>query len=854
MKGLNNKMMSSLLAAAFLAQGTALAKIPADVEGTRFEEPIQVLAALDIMIGDENGDFRPDDTIIRSEVTKMAINAMGLEDAAVASSGQSKFPDVSTNHWANGYINLATDMGIVIGDDKGNFRPNDSITYAEAMTIMVRALGYERAASEKGGFPSGYMIIGNENGISKNVEGATHSPITRGNVAFLTANALETKMMEQISFGPTPEYGIVDKTLLTSRLGVTKHQGQITAIPGSAINGESNLNDGQVKIGDKVFETDYNVTNLLGFNVTYYIENEGKSTENLILALPVANANKTLRVTADLFEKVTEKDGKKVIEYFETATSKNTKTAELSKEAKLIYNGKYTETSDELIDLTGSAGNIKLLDTDKDGVYDIIFVTEYTNMVVDTVSSTGKITDKYNAPTIQLNEDVDYRIEKGLDEIKVSDLVEYDVLSIAASLDKKLYTIVVTNESVNGKVTGSDDEGYYINNSHYKVANNYPNELTIGTEGTFYLDIEGKIAAVDTTAQLSSNYAYMMKAYSTDEDTVKFRFFTKDGKEQIVEAAERIRLNGTGGKLAADVLKAIQNGDGEVPSQLVTYSVNSEGKLSALNIAKDNTATGAVNNSQFTLNYILKDAVFNAAQNKIGNIRVDDKTIIFNIPEGSKDSSEYTIANLDMFEDEQKYNVYVYDRAEDFTAKVILVTNANLNTSANAPIAVVKSIAEATNEDDEISLLLTILSEGKELKLFADSDDVLAKGEKQLEEGDIIQYKTNSNNEIVNVRVLMDISQKTVEKTESPAENLDTIYGKITKKFSSSINVTVNDGEVINLSIPKDVTVYSVDTTVSKNKVTVAEINDLQSYDEEEGNRVFVKLYKDVVEEIVIVK
>ena len=856
MRGFTNKVITTAITAAVLSQGAAaFAKIPSDVAGTRYEEPIQVLSALNIMIGDENGAFRPDDTIIRSEVTKMAICALGLEDAAEASKGTSKFPDVSSSHWANGYINLATDMGIIIGDDKGKFRPNDTITYAEAMTIMVRALGFEPKAQEKGGFPSGYILTASENGLTDKVQGSSAKPISRGNVAYLTMNALEAKMMEQISFGPNPEYGIVDKTLLEDRLGVTKHEGQVVAIPNSGILGESKLVDGQVQIGDEIYETEYNMNNLLGFNVTYYVRDEGKGSEAIILAMPTAGKNKTLEVNADLFETVKNQNGKKVIEYFESETTSKTKTAEISEKAKLVYNGKHAEFSDDLLNISDKSGKINLLDTDKDGVYDIVYVTVYNNMVVDTVSANGKITDKYDAPTIQLNEDVEYTIERGLDRIKVSDLKEYDVLSVSQSLDKKLYTIIVTNETVEGKVTATDDDGYVIGGKTYKVAKNYKEAISIGLEGKFYLDMDGKIAAVDTTARLSSNYAYLTKAYQTEDGIVKFKLFTKEGKEITIEAADKIRHNNAGGKKATEVLKALKGDNAEVSNQLITYSVNSDGKLSQINTAKDNSQTGKVDLSNFTLNYVLNDAVYNETQKKLGNIRVNDKTIIFNIPEDSTDSSDYTIATLDMFEDEESYDVLVYDRTEDFTAKAIVVTNANFKTNADSPIAVVKSVSTGTNSDEEITDVLRALVDGKEQTIFADSQGILKKADgKTLAEGDIIQYKTNAEGEIVSIRVLMSISDKRTEKTEKPAENLEIVYGKVTKKFSSSINVTVNDGDTLNFTLGEDVKVYSVDTTVSKNKVTLAEINDIQSFDEEEGNRVFIKLYKDVVQEVVIIK
>ena len=97
----------------------SMASIPADVQGTRYEEPVQILSALNIMVGDENGAYRLDDTIIRSEVAKMAIHALGLEDAAESSKGQTMFDDVSAEHWANGYINLAVSQGIIEGDGDG---------------------------------------------------------------------------------------------------------------------------------------------------------------------------------------------------------------------------------------------------------------------------------------------------------------------------------------------------------------------------------------------------------------------------------------------------------------------------------------------------------------------------------------------------------------------------------------------------------------------------------------------------------------------------------------------------------------------------------------------------------------
>lgn len=857
MKG-SKRLIANALAATVIASAVPVFAATSDVEETRYADAVRVLSALNIMNGDGDGNYRPNDTIVRSEVTKMVIHALGLEDAAASAQGLSKYPDVPTNHWANGYINIATSQGIVVGDDTGYFRPNDEITYAEAMTIIVRALGYEKAAEAKGGFPQGYLVVGSDNGISKNVSGSAYKTIARGEVALMTQNALEAKLMEITGYGDDVKYEVTDKTLLKDKLDVTKSEGQIVAIEDTSLDGPSNLSAGQLKIGDTVYDSEQNFNNLLGFNVEYYVKETKTSDNSIILALPKKEKNSSITIDAKLFEDLTTKNENKVIEYYKQESDKKTSNATLEKEAKLIYNGKYEEMSDELLNMEDKSGKVVLLDTDRNGKYDIAFVTEYYNMVVEEVSASGKIIDKYGAPAIKLDaddDDMNFTITKGYEELKPTDLNEYDVLSVAASKDKKLYSIVVTNASVEGKVTGVSSDAVYINGEKYEVAKNYDSEIAVSTEGVFYLDVDGRIAASDTTVQVSNNYAYLVKAYAdmnTDE-VAKFKIFTKKGEEKVVEASEKIRFNGKSGNLATDIVKQLNEG-GNTEKQLITYSLNSDGKLVSLNTAKDNTSNGAVDKNNFTKNYVLSNAKYNAKLGTIGNVKVDENTVIFDIPSDAKDISDYSMASLSMFEDEQKYDVVVFDRTEDFYAKAIIVTNATFQTNADSKIAVVSQITSAVNDNDDVTDMLIAYQNGKEISINAEGEGVLVKGSKPLANGDIIQYQTNSKGEISSIRVLFDVEAKATEKTETPVENLTTIYGKVTKKFAKSMNMTVNDGNVINLQLPDGINVYEVDTKRTKNNISVVTTGDIQAYDEDEGNRVFVRVYKDVVQEIVIVK
>lgn len=110
--------------------------------GDWFNEAVSTLSAAGIFSGYTDGTFRPTSLMTRAEMAKV-ISAFADKDKT--SSG-SAFVDVSGN-WAEAYINLAAGNGWVYGND-GYFRPDDTITRAETITMINRVL--ERVpASEK---------------------------------------------------------------------------------------------------------------------------------------------------------------------------------------------------------------------------------------------------------------------------------------------------------------------------------------------------------------------------------------------------------------------------------------------------------------------------------------------------------------------------------------------------------------------------------------------------------------------------------------------------------------------------------------------------------------------------------
>ncbi len=58
--------------------------------------------------------------------------------------GYGDFKDVDDSKWFAGYVGYCANAGIIIGDGDGNFRPNHNVTGYEALVMLLRAMGYNQ--------------------------------------------------------------------------------------------------------------------------------------------------------------------------------------------------------------------------------------------------------------------------------------------------------------------------------------------------------------------------------------------------------------------------------------------------------------------------------------------------------------------------------------------------------------------------------------------------------------------------------------------------------------------------------------------------------------------------------------
>lgn len=141
-----------------------------------YTEYILALGYLNLFKGDEKGNFNPENTITRAEFATIVCRMLGYEKETQKYKGKIVFDDVSSSHWASGYIYVASELGIINGYGNGVFGPEDPVTYEQAVKMLVCAVGNDKVhiceasgvscPNNKIPYPYGYMAIARKYNIT----------------------------------------------------------------------------------------------------------------------------------------------------------------------------------------------------------------------------------------------------------------------------------------------------------------------------------------------------------------------------------------------------------------------------------------------------------------------------------------------------------------------------------------------------------------------------------------------------------------------------------------------------------------------------------------------------------------
>ncbi len=110
-------------------------------------QSIKFLTEVGVVVGYPDGTYKPDIPVTRAEFASMAIKALGQEDASVTQ--DIHFSDIEPSFWAYDIIRRAVYFDLIPDAEGQRFRPYESVTRAEAITIAVNALTTQQISEQR---------------------------------------------------------------------------------------------------------------------------------------------------------------------------------------------------------------------------------------------------------------------------------------------------------------------------------------------------------------------------------------------------------------------------------------------------------------------------------------------------------------------------------------------------------------------------------------------------------------------------------------------------------------------------------------------------------------------------------
>ncbi len=630
------KLFSYVLALTLLVSTMSVAfAAPADVKDAKEAKAVDVLTALGVVNGYEDGTFRPDQVVTRAEMAKMIVVALGFEELAKGSTNT--FTDAS-NHWAAGYIGACVGLGITVGYPDGSYKPNDTVTYAEAATMLLRALGWTDKALG-GIWPVNYVSRAMSEEIFKDVD-YKNAGAVRGDVAQLFFNTLTKEIGVVDQDG---DYKTTDDDTMMSRLGATK------------------VKDDAVYEG--TLPTVGNFRSHIGEYSTLYTN---KKKDKVVLVL---NAATTL---------VGKVDGKKFV------VSKDEKydltDAQLSDNVVHFTNAKKQTTDAALSTFNGET----ILSVDLKGKK----IEKIHAASIWTVSKDAKITEDQVKELKNKNKLLgkkfkmkDKEIVKDSFELlgveKLSDIKKDDIVyvyTVGNESDEVIAKIAVGTEVKEGlKISKRVGKKLTANGAVYEASKHSDLDFSDGDfepsdkdEFTFLLDYYGKVYATKGESTVKANkYAYILavdkgtkKTNFTEGKLAKVQLFLADGTAKIFDVKKA-----SSDLFDKDTLTWEDAAEAQTP---VKYAVNNEGQITAL----DKLTTPELDKATVK-GSLVKKGSFEGT--------LTDKTAVFTFKkDGDKTKADdygiMTLADL-----KKKDEVSGYGLVEKGNVSLILVSGSGVN-------------------------------------------------------------------------------------------------------------------------------------------------------------------------------
>lgn len=562
-----------------------------DISDFQLGKIVERLCMVNVMLPDGTAEFRPEESITRGEFVKEVINLFCIQNAVNVNPVSRQFNDVATDHKYAEYIFLAAELGIVSGNG-GEFRPDDNVTYNEAVKMLVSAAGYDVYAQAKGGYPYGYFICLDYMDVKLDIAVDRNGFINREQAAVILNEMLDGKTLDDSEINY--DYVTVKPsqlTILNKYHHIYTEEGLVEAVGETAITANGGVLPRHIMInGKKYNKGTLDVSGFLGRLVEYQYR-QIKGEEDTLLIIEPRDADDVLDIPCENVFDIKDYSGDKYELSYDIGDK--SKKVKIPKSAIMIYNGNVVGSYNET-HLSLKNGTIRLIDNDDDSAYDIIIVSAFSDMFVRAVNYTDEIIYGYNGVELHL-EDFDYDIQGVDGALELKDIVPDTVISYKKT-GKDSYSIYVTDEYITGSVDELSDDGsditVKIGENEYKVSSYYKlavssgmaQQLNLRDTGDFYVNSSNEIVWADVTSGYEE-YAFLLGVMVENIDHCSFKMVDSQSNRIILESSGNITSNIIPGETKPEAVELVNALKGV--QTIVKISRTGLGKLRSINYCEN---------------------------------------------------------------------------------------------------------------------------------------------------------------------------------------------------------------------------------------------------------------------------
>lgn len=645
-----------------------------DISGLDCEQDVNFLEALGIVEGFTNTQYAPDEVLSRAEMVAIVLRTMNI--FASEYNGGTIFNDVSDDYWAYYEICTAYEMGLVSGVGDGMFAPDETVTFNQAVKMLVNVLGYGEIAEHKGGYPVGYLEIAERLDLDHGITLGGEKEITRGEMAILVANALNANVVEITEIG-TYNDGYFQKIsesgeiLIKAYLNKERVEGRVNATYHKSIDGSLAPVENTVVIGNTVFAAGTSdIEQMLGEDVIAYVDMENKSGIYPNVLFVYSEADEVIMLNSVNSDYVGSKN-----KLVYTDEDGREKSISLSK-TEMFVNGieKLSVTSEDFVN-----ADIKYISNSEEK---IVIIDSYIDKAVKRADVENGIIYFNDSAKIAVNDyDRFYISDKNGKALDLSEIVRWNILSYysASRNGEDIFIAVVADDAaVEGTVDTRRTSGgiseVIISDKVYTVSVTLDGTIpAVGRNIKFYTNRIGQIAYVaDSNVDYKYGYITGIKQKTIMEDA-QIRVFTDEGEFKIFTLSDKLKVNGN----QVNVSNLENNRDfyssGEFREQLIRYEGTGD-VIKSITTCSDSIVAPS-NRKDFGRNYYSDNAGSRWLGTFATKYTVDQDTLYFTVPlyDNPEDKSYKVkpISSLTNFTSDVG-KAYFYDIDEDNVIGVIL--------------------------------------------------------------------------------------------------------------------------------------------------------------------------------------